>query len=89
MQTEEIKCDVLIAGCGVSGLYAALNLPSTANIIMVTKTVVEECDSMLAQGGICVLHDEGDYDAWLSKRLAAVSSWALTTTSSSARGEIP
>ena len=46
MQTEEIKCDVLIAGCGVSGLYAALNLPSTANIIMVTKTVVEECDSM-------------------------------------------
>ena len=64
MQTEEIKCDVLIAGCGVSGLYAALNLPSTANIIMVTKTVVEECDSMLAQGGICVLHDEGDYDAF-------------------------
>lgn len=48
MQTEEIKCDVLIAGCGVSGLYAALNLPLTANIIMVTKTVVEECDSMLA-----------------------------------------
>ena len=29
MQTEEIKCDVLIAGCGVSGLYAALNLPSS------------------------------------------------------------
>ena len=71
MQTEEIKCDVLIAGCGVSGLYAALNLPSTANIIMVTKTVVEECDSMLAQGGICVLHDEGDYDAFYDDTMRA------------------
>ena len=71
MQTEEIKCDVLIAGCGVSGLYAALNLPSTANIIMVTKTVVEECDSMLAQGGICVLHDEGDYDAFYEDTMRA------------------
>lgn len=71
MQTEEMKCDVLIAGCGVSGLYAALNLPSTANIVMLTKTVVEECDSMLAQGGICVLHDEGDYDAFYEDTMRA------------------
>ena len=69
--TEEIKCDVLIAGCGVSGLYAALNLPSTANIVMVTKTVVEECDSMLAQGGICVLHDKDDYDAFYEDTMRA------------------
>ena len=71
MHTEELRCDVLIAGCGVSGLYAALNLPSTANIVMVTKTVVEECDSMLAQGGICVLHDEGDYDAFYEDTMRA------------------
>ena len=71
MHTEELRCDVLIAGCGVSGLYAALNLPSAANIVMVTKTVVEECDSMLAQGGICVLHDEGDYDAFYEDTMRA------------------
>lgn len=71
MNSEEMKCDVLIAGCGVSGLYAALNLPSTANIVMLTKTVVEECDSMLAQGGICVLHDEGDYDAFYEDTMRA------------------
>lgn len=71
MHIEELRCDVLIAGCGVSGLYAALNLPSAANIVMVTKTVVEECDSMLAQGGICVLHDEGDYDAFYEDTMRA------------------
>lgn len=71
MKSEEIKCDVLIAGCGVSGLYAALNLPSTANIVMLSKTVVEECDSMLAQGGICVLHDEDDYDAFYEDTMRA------------------
>ena len=71
METKTINCDVVIAGCGVSGLYAALNLPATANIVMLTKTVVEECDSMLAQGGICVLHDEGDYDAFYEDTMRA------------------
>ncbi len=71
METKTINCDVIIAGCGVSGLYAALNLPANANIVMLTKTVVEECDSMLAQGGICVLHDEGDYDAFFEDTMRA------------------
>ncbi len=71
METNEITCDVVIAGCGVSGLYAALNLPATANIVMLTKTVVEECDSMLAQGGICVLHDKDDYDAFFEDTMRA------------------
>ncbi len=71
METNEITCDAVIAGCGVSGLYAALNLPSTANIVMLTKTVVEECDSMLAQGGICVLHDKDDYDAFFEDTMRA------------------
>ena len=71
METKEITCDVVIAGCGVSGLYAALNLPPAANIVMLTKTVVEECDSMLAQGGICVLHDEDDYEAFYEDTMRA------------------
>ena len=71
MNAKELNCDVVIAGCGVSGLYAALNLPASANIIMLAKTTVEECDSMLAQGGICVLHDEADYDAFYEDTMRA------------------
>ena len=71
MSDTEIRCDVLIAGCGVGGLYTALNLPSDLNIVMLTKTTVEECDSMLAQGGICVLHDPDDYDAFYEDTMRA------------------
>lgn len=68
---QDLQCDVVIAGCGVAGLYTALNLPSETQVVMLTKTVVEECDSMLAQGGICVLHDEADYDAFYEDTMRA------------------
>lgn len=54
-QYPDMECDVVIAGCGVAGLYAALNLPTSTRVIMLSKGAVDECDSMLAQGGICVL----------------------------------
>ena len=54
-QYPDMECDVVIAGCGVAGLYAALNLPTSMRVIMLSKGAVDECDSMLAQGGICVL----------------------------------
>ena len=63
--------DVVIAGCGAGGLYTALNLPSDLSILMIAKTEVDECDSMLAQGGICVLHDEDDYQAFFNDTLRA------------------
>ncbi len=71
MKNNEIRCDVLIAGTGVGGLYTALNLPKSMQIVMVTKTTVDECDSMLAQGGICVLHDDNDYDAFYEDTMRA------------------
>ena len=60
---KDMTCDVVIAGCGVAGLYAALNLPSDMRVVMLSKGAVDECDSMLAQGGICVLPEAADYDA--------------------------
>ena len=57
---KNLYYDVVIAGCGVAGLYAALNLPEEMNILMLSKKDLESCDSMLAQGGICVLRDESD-----------------------------
>ena len=32
-----IQADVIIVGTGVSGLYAALNLPRDKKIVMITK----------------------------------------------------
>ena len=45
-----IKTDVLIAGCGCSGLYMAMNLPADKKILMITKSDCESSDSFLAQG---------------------------------------
>ena len=36
---------------------------------MITKDDVENSDSFLAQGGICVLHDETDYDSFMEDTL--------------------
>ena len=69
--SSDMACDVVIAGCGASGLYTALNLPETLNVIMLSKESLEECDSMLAQGGICVLHDPDDYDAFYEDTMRA------------------
>lgn len=68
---EEISCDVLIVGCGVAGLYTALNLPQDLSIEMICKEDVASCDSMLAQGGICVQRDDDDYEPWFEDTLRA------------------
>ena len=46
---REENYDVVIVGCGVGGLYTALNLPSEDRILMICKEDIESCDSMLAQ----------------------------------------
>lgn len=68
---DQISCDVLIVGCGVAGLYAALNLPSHLSVEMICKEDVASCDSMLAQGGICVQRDDEDYEPWFEDTLRA------------------
>lgn len=67
----DMACDVVIAGCGVAGLYAALNLPSETRVVMLSKGAIDECDSMLAQGGICVLPEGADYDAFFEDTMRA------------------
>ena len=59
--------DAVIVGCGVAGCFAALHLPQEADILMITKADTEDSDSFLAQGGICVLKNEDDYDAFFPK----------------------
>ena len=69
MKTKQ--CDVLIVGTGVAGLYCALNLPASLDIMLITKAAAEECDSFLAQGGICVLKADSDYDSYFEDTMRA------------------
>ncbi len=69
--SNNLNVDVIIVGTGVSGMYAALNLPSNLKILMLSKETVEESDSFLAQGGICVLKDDKDYDNYYQDTMRA------------------
>lgn len=68
---QNYKTDILIVGTGASGLFAALHCPGDKNILMITKDAVENSDSFLAQGGICVLRDENDYNSFMEDTLKA------------------
>ncbi len=49
--------DVIIAGCGAAGLYAAINLPSDLKVLIICKRELSLCNSSLAQGGIAGVYD--------------------------------
>ncbi len=49
--------DVIIAGAGAAGLYAAINLPETARILLLTKRELGLCNTALAQGGIAGVYN--------------------------------
>ncbi len=66
-----MRTDIVIAGCGVSGLYCALNLPCDKKIMIITKSEIDKSDSFLAQGGICVLKEEADYDSYFEDTMRA------------------
>lgn len=66
-----MNTDIIIVGCGVAGLYCALNLPKDKKITVVTKNEAPKSDSFLAQGGICVLRNEDDYKSFFDDTMKA------------------
>lgn len=66
-----MKTDVLIIGSGCSGLYCALQLPADKKITIITKSDLESSDSFLAQGGMCMLKEDADYDSYFEDTLKA------------------
>ena len=68
---KKLVYDTVIAGSGVSGLFTALHLPQDQKILMISKEDLDSCDSMLAQGGICVMLDEDDYDSFYEDTMHA------------------
>lgn len=71
MEREFIKTDVVIVGSGVAGLFAALCLPEDKKVLVITKEDLKECDSYLAQGGVCVLKSIEDFDCYFEDTMKA------------------
>lgn len=63
--------EIVIVGTGAAGLFCALHLSQNKNVRMITKDVAEKSDSYLAQGGICVLRNEDDFEDYLEDTLRA------------------
>ena len=67
----KLEADIVIVGTGVGGLFSALSLPKEKKIIMITKSDLESSDSFLAQGGICMMRNEDDYDEYFEDTMRA------------------
>lgn len=65
------KYDAVIVGAGVAGLNCALNLPKDKSVLIICKRTPTQSDSYLAQGGICRLRDEGDFDGYFEDTMKA------------------
>ncbi len=68
---KQINTDVVIVGSGVAGLFAALCLPKEKEILIITKEDLKECDSFLAQGGVCVLKNIDDFNCYFEDTMKA------------------
>lgn len=66
-----IHTDILIVGSGAAGLFCALQLPSDKKVLIITKREAADSDSFLAQGGICVLKSEEDYNSYFEDTMRA------------------
>lgn len=55
--------DVIVVGCGAAGLYTALNLPSSLQVLVLAKRKLTLSNSSLAQGGIAAVVPPAENDS--------------------------
>ena len=65
------RFDVVIVGCGSSGLYTELNLPAEMSGACLRKRRRRAAIPCLRRGRICVLLDEDDYDSFYEDTMRA------------------
>lgn len=65
------RYDVVIVGAGVAGLNCALNIPKNKSVLVICKHSTAQSDSYLAQGGICRMRDEDDYEVYYEDTMRA------------------
>jgi L-aspartate oxidase len=69
---EELHCDFLIIGSGISGLYTAYHLADLGSVVLITKSSLLESNTSYAQGGIAGVLDEHDsYESHIQDTLKA------------------
>ena len=70
-RSEYITTETVIVGSGIAGLFAALCLPRDRDVLVITKEKLAECDSYLAQGGVCVLKSIEDFGCYFEDTMKA------------------
>ncbi len=63
--------DVIIIGSGVAGLYAAVNLPTSKKVLVISKSHPWECNTYYAQGGITTAYNDDDIASHMSDTIEA------------------
>lgn len=63
--------DILVVGTGAAGLFNALQLPEKYQVLVITKDKADQADSFLAQGGMCMMLDDDDYDSYFEDTMKA------------------
>ncbi len=56
----EHTCDLLVIGSGAAGLSLALNIADDCNVIVLSKSDINEGSTRYAQGGIAAVFDDND-----------------------------
>ncbi len=59
-QTIEHRCDLLIIGSGAAGLSLALKMAECCDVIVLSKSDINEGSTRYAQGGIAAVFDDTD-----------------------------
>lgn len=67
----ERETDVIIVGTGAAGLFCALQFPEDKRITIITKEDAESSDSFLAQGGMCMMRSEEDFEGYFEDTMKA------------------
>src|SRR6059058_1753119 len=71
-QTPHLFTDILVIGAGIAGLRAALEVPGTLDVLVVTKDKVQQSNSAFAQGGIAgVMSPEDRFENHIEDTLTA------------------
>ena len=60
LAAKKLEASLLIVGSGLAGLYAAVYASYFGNVILLTKSTLEESNSYWAQGGIAAAMDPED-----------------------------
>lgn len=71
VKNMNLNTDIVIVGCGVAGLFCAINLPADKKVTIITKSEIDKSDSFLAQGGICMLKNDNDYESYYNDTMKA------------------